>query len=238
MAMKALVFDCDGVLADTERDGHRIAFNRAFIEHGVDVEWDIEVYGKMLQVAGGKERLRYFFNHSSWPAAADNDHDAYLARLHAGKTRAFKALIADGALPLRPGIKRIVNEAIAAGLKLAVCSTASHESVLSVLDLLGAQRKSHFTEVLAGDVVHRKKPAPDIYLLALERLGVKPRECVVVEDSAIGLRAALGAGMNCILTTRAYTAGEDFDGARRVVADLVDPPGDCVALADLERFCI
>ncbi len=237
MAMKALIFDCDGVLADTERDGHRIAFNQAFVENGIDIEWGVELYGKLLHVAGGKERLRHFFNQTSWPADAGDDHDAYIDRLHADKSRIFQALITGGALPLRPGIIRIVDEAIAAGMKLAVCSTASHESVLSVMDLMGQERKSCFAEVLAGDVVRRKKPAPDIYLLALERLGLEARECVVIEDSAIGMRAALGAGMNCIVTTSAYTAREDFSGAKRVVQNLGEPPGDCVAIEDLKRLC-
>jgi HAD superfamily hydrolase (TIGR01509 family) len=235
--MKALIFDCDGVLADTERDGHRVAFNQSFVEHGIDVEWDIEWYGKMLEVPGGKERLRRFFDHTSWPAGAEDDHEAYLARLHADKTRNYKALVESGSLPLRPGIQRIVDEAIAAGLKLAVCSTASKGSVLAVMDQMGPERKSRFAEVLAGDVVRQKKPAPDIYLLALERLDVEPRECVVVEDSAIGMQAALAAGINCIVTTSAYTADENFSGARRVVPDLGEPPADHVTIKDLRRLC-
>ena len=235
--MKALIFDCDGVLADTERDGHRVAFNQAFAKHGIDVEWDVDWYGKMLEVAGGKERLRHFFDQTSWPAAAGDDHEAYLARLHADKTRNYKALVASGSLPLRPGIKRIVDEAIAANLKLAVCSTASKGSVLAVMEQMGPERKAHFAEVLAGDVVAHKKPAPDIYLLALERLGVEPQECVVVEDSAIGMRAALAAGIDCIVTTSAYTANEDFSGAGRVVRDLGEPPGDHVTIGDLKQIC-
>lgn len=237
MVMKALIFDCDGVLADTERDGHRVAFNRAFSQHGTGLDWNVERYGELLEVAGGKERLRRFFDRTAWPAGAGDDHETYLNRLHADKTRHYQALVADGALPLRPGIKRVVDEAMAAGMKLAVCSTASQASVLSVLDQLGAKRKAGFAEVLADDVVHHKKPAPDIYLLALQRLGVAARECVVIEDSAIGMRAALGAGLHCVVTTSTYTAREDFSGARRVVQDLGDPPGACITLKDLQALC-
>lgn len=233
MSIKALIFDCDGVLADTERDGHRVAFNRAFAEHGIDAEWDVERYGQMLEVAGGKERMRHFFEMTGWPAGAATGHDAFIDRLHADKSRAFRELVRNGSLPLRPGIKRIVDEARAAGMQLAVCSTASMESVLCVLDLLGPGRKSWFEHVLAGDVVSRKKPDPAVYLLALERLGLDAAECVVIEDSHIGLRAALAAGIRCLVTTSAYTLDEDFSGASRVVGNLGDPPDGHVSLAEL-----
>ncbi|MGD9265625.1 MAG: HAD family hydrolase, partial [Lysobacterales bacterium] len=104
MTLKALIFDCDGVLADTERDGHRVAFNKAFAEHGIDAEWDIDLYGGMLEVAGGKERMRHFFDVTTWPAGAGPDLDAYISRLHADKSRTFRELVGNGSLPLRPGI--------------------------------------------------------------------------------------------------------------------------------------
>ena len=238
MVMKALIFDCDGVLADTERDGHRLAFNQAFAEHGIDVNWGVTFYGELLEVAGGKERLRQFFNRAGWPEAAGNDRDGYLAQLHATKTRIYQALVAEGLLPLRRGIIRIVDAAHAAGMKLAVCSTASMGSVLSVLDLMGQERKSRFEQVLAGDVVRRKKPDPEIYLLALKHLGVKAAECVVIEDSQIGMRAALGAGISCLVTTSAYTGDEDFNGANRVVTDLGERSAAHITLADLQQFCV
>jgi HAD superfamily hydrolase (TIGR01509 family) len=235
--LKALIFDCDGVLADTERDGHRVAFNRAFAENGIDAEWDIDLYGKLLEVAGGRERMRHFFEMTGWPAGAETDRDAFIARVHADKSRTFRKLVRNGSLPLRPGIKRIVDEAHAGSLRLVVCSTASMESVLCVLDLLGPERKSWFEHVLAGDVVSRKKPDPAVYLLALERLGVDAAECVVIEDSRIGLQAALGAGIRCLVTTSAYTSEEDFHGASGVVGSLGEPPGEHVGLEELVRLC-
>lgn len=237
MNMKALIFDCDGVLVDTELDGHRVAFNRAFVQYGISAEWGVELYGKLLEVAGGKERMRHFFDETTWPADAGDDHDGYIARLHADKSRIYQEMIRSGSLPLRPGINRIVDEARAAGMHLAVCSTSKKESVLSVMDLMGQERKSWFEHVLAGDVVSRKKPDPEVYLLALERLGLEPGECVVVEDSQIGQRAALAAGMHCIVTTSAYTTNEDFTGADRVVTDLGDPPDVHVTIEDLKLFC-
>lgn len=237
MTMKALIFDCDGVLADTERDGHRLAFNQAFAKLGIDVNWSVRLYGDLLEVAGGKERLRQYFNKTGWPEAAGNDRQGYLARLHAIKSQIYQALVAGGALPLRRGITRIVDQAHAAGMKLAVCSTASMGSVLSILDLMGEQRKSWFEQVLAGDVVVHKKPNPEIYLLALERLGLEAAECLVIEDSQIGMQAALGAGLNCLVTTSAYTANENFHGAIRVVPDLGDPPASHLNLTDLQQLC-
>jgi HAD superfamily hydrolase (TIGR01509 family) len=236
MTLKALIFDCDGVLADTERDGHRVAFNRAFAEQGVNAEWGVERYGELLQTAGGKERMRRHFDETGWPRSGTAQKSALIAHLHERKSLIFQQLVAGGSLPLRPGIARLVDEAVAAGMKLAVCSTSKRESVLGVMGLMGPRRKSAFSLVLAGDEVRRKKPDPEIYRLALERLRLKPGECLVVEDSAIGLEAALGAGIACIITTSAYTANETFTGARRVLRDLGDPPGTIVTLEDLKNL--
>lgn len=237
MAMKALIFDCDGVLVDTERDGHRIAFNRAFHDFGLGLDWDVPLYGRLLkQVAGGKERLQQYFDEIGWPEDAGDDHGAYVARLHGHKSEIFQRLVRDGALRLRPGIKRIADEAQAADIRLGVCTTAREESVQAVLDLLGAARKSRFEHVLAGDIVSRKKPDPEVYLLAAKRFGLAPSECMVIEDSNIGMRAALGAGMNCIITTSTYTSDEDFTGAKLVVSELGDPPGVNVTIQDLTKM--
>lgn len=217
--MQALIFDCDGVLVDTERDGHRVAFNQAFAELGIHCEWSVERYGELLLTAGGKERMRRHFDEAGWPSEFP-DRDGLINRIHRLKTDLFMSLISAGALPLRPGIQRIVDEAIAAGVTLAVCSTSNERAVQAVVDvMLGPERSAKIT-VFAGDVVAAKKPAPDIYNLAATTLGLSPKSCVVIEDSNNGLRAAKAAGMRCIVTVSSYTGDEDFKIADRVVADL------------------
>jgi HAD superfamily hydrolase (TIGR01509 family) len=217
--MQALIFDCDGVLVDTERDGHRVSFNEAFAELGIDAHWTVERYGELLLTAGGKERMRRHFDETGWPAG-HLDRDGLIARIHKLKTDIFMRLIREGSLPLRPGIARIVDEAIASGIVLAVCSTSNEKAVQAVVDvMLGAERSEKIT-VFAGDVVAAKKPAPDIYNLAAQTLGLTPENCVVIEDSNNGLRAAKAAGMKCVVTVSSYTGGEDFSLADRIVGDL------------------
>ncbi len=233
--IKALIFDCDGVLVDTERDGHRVGFNRAFAQMGIDAEWDVALYGKLLLVAGGKERMRAYFDEYGWPEGADSAEarDELIVKLHKLKTEITAGLVAEGGLPLRPGIGRIVDEAIAAGVRLGVCTTSNPKFIDAVLDLFGPDRKARFEFVHAGDVVAKKKPAPDIYLLALETLGLPPHECMVIEDSRNGLLAARGAGLPTLVTTSTYTVDEDFTGAVKVVPELGDEPNVNVTLADL-----
>src|SRR5512143_3896266 len=197
--MKALIFDCDGVLVDTERDGHRVAFNRAFAEAGIKAEWSVALYGELLKVAGGKERMKHYFDRNGWPPG--QTAETLIPELHKRKTAIFTTLIASGSLPLRPGINRIVDEAHAAGVRLGVCTTSDPKSVDGVLDLMGKQRKAYFEVVLAGDVFTKKKPSPEIYNLAKQRLNLDGRDCVVIEDSRNGLLAATGAGMPCLITT-------------------------------------
>ncbi len=234
--MKALIFDCDGVLADTERDGHRVAFNRAFAEKGLGVEWDVEVYGELLKVAGGKERMRHYFNRNGWPADVENQ-DEFIKELHKLKTDIFMRIIEGGELPLRPGVKRLADEAIADGIALAVCSTSNERAVNLVVEkMLGPERKARFNAILAGDVVSKKKPDPEIYNLAKERLGYAPTDCVVVEDSRNGLLAAKNAGMPCIVTISSYTGDEDFSEADGVYPELGDPPNVYVTLNTLKQI--
>ena len=234
--LQALIFDCDGVLVDTERDGHRVAFNQAFAKKGLDIEWDVALYGDLLEVAGGKERMRHYFNTNQWP---DNitDKDDYIKDLHKLKTECFMQIIESRQLSLRPGVTRLVDEAIANDITLAVCSTSNVRAVTLVVEhLLGPERKSHFAAIFAGDVVSKKKPDPEIYNLAAQQLNLKSTKCIVVEDSRNGFLAAQAAGMNCIVTTNGYTEHEDFSGADLIVSELGDPPNIQVTLEDLKKI--
>lgn len=227
--MKALIFDCDGVLVDTERDGHRVAFNAAFGKLGLPDVWSVELYGELLKIAGGKERMRHYFDTHGWPKTV-TDKDAFIKQLHLLKTDLFMEIIDTGRLPLRPGVARIVDEAIAAGMMLAVCSTSNEKAVSLVVErMLGPERRRHFNAILAGDIVKKKKPSPEIYLLAKEKLGIAGTEGVVVEDSRNGLLAAKGAGFRCLVTKSSYTQDEDFTEADRVVDEI----GDTITIRDL-----
>jgi HAD superfamily hydrolase (TIGR01509 family) len=250
--MPALIFDCDGVLADTERDGHRPAFNETFAEVGLPVRWSAEEYGVKLKIGGGKERMASlltdeFVRANGLPADADGQKEL-LADWHRRKTARYKEMVKAGRLLARPGIARIVDEALAAGWTLAVASTSAEESVVAVLEhAVGATNAAKFA-VFAGDIVPAKKPDPAIYLLALERLGIGPADAIVIEDSRNGLLAAVGAGLRCVVTVSSYTQDEDMSEAVLVVSSLGDPgeparvlanrgasePGELVTLADLD----
>jgi HAD superfamily hydrolase (TIGR01509 family) len=233
--MKALLFDCDGVLVDTERDGHRVAFNQAFAAQGLDTVWDVALYGELLRIAGGKERMRHYFDQRGWPAGV-TDRIAFIQELHHLKTDRFMRIVESGQLPLRSGVKRLVDEAIAAGVQLAVCSTSNERAVTAIAETLLGRDRAGRIAIFAGDIVPRKKPSPDIYLLARDRLGLLSTDCVVVEDSRNGLLAAKAAGMRCLITQSSYTAEEDFSEADRVVAELGDAPPAAVTLKQLQQL--
>jgi HAD superfamily hydrolase (TIGR01509 family) len=235
--MPALIFDCDGVLADTERFGHLPAFNQTFREFDLPVEWSDEDYAGKVLIGGGKERMASLLTadfvsqaHLPTDAAAQVD---LVAAWHRRKTEIYTGLIASGAAPARPGIPRIVSEALAAGYTLAVASTSAEASVRAVLEHVVGRALAQGFHVFAGDSVAAKKPAPDIYLLALEQLDILADNAVVIEDSANGLRAALAAGIPTIVTVSGYTRGEDFAGASLVVTSLGEPGGEVTSvLAD------
>ncbi len=229
--MSTLIFDCDGVLADTERYGHLPAFNQTFREFGLPIEWSEEEYGRKLLIAGGKERMASvltpeFVTANGLPEDAEGQAEE-LATWHKRKTAIYTEMVAQGKLPPRPGIRRIIADAQDAGWTLAVASTSAEASVRAILDYAaGPERAARFDLVLAGDVVPRKKPAPDIYLLALERLAAPAADALVVEDSRNGLLAAVGAGLRCVMTVNGYTEQEDNSEAILVVSSLGDPDGE------------
>jgi HAD superfamily hydrolase (TIGR01509 family) len=228
--VNALIFDCDGVLADTERFGHLPAFNQMFAEFDLPVRWTEQEYGRKLTIGGGKERMASlltpeFVALAGLPADADEQR-THIARWHRRKTEIYTDMVDRGQLPGRPGVRRLVGEAAAAGWQLAVASTSAELSVRAVLGhVVGPDAAAGFL-VLAGDVVAHKKPAPDIYLLALDRLGVKPAQAVVIEDSGNGLAAAHAAGIACLVTVNDYTRDDDFGAAAVVVSSLGDPDGE------------
>jgi dihydroxyacetone kinase phosphoprotein-dependent L subunit len=249
----ALILDCDGVIADTERFGHLVAFNQTFEEFGLPVRWSVAEYQEKLLIGGGKERMASlltpeFIAAAGLPADADGQRAA-VAAWHRRKTEIYLDLVASGAVPPRPGIARLVAAALDAGWLVAVASTSAQASVQATLERAVGPDVAQSVRVFAGDIVPRKKPAPDIYVLALRELGVAAADAVVVEDSRNGLLAATGAGIACLVTVNDFTAGEDFSEAALVVTSLGDPgadepavvlanrsratPGELVTLADL-----
>jgi HAD superfamily hydrolase (TIGR01509 family) len=250
----ALIFDCDGVLADTERYGHLPAFNETFAAFGIPVRWTDAEYAEKVLIGGGKERMASIltpeFVAANGLPTDPAERTAMLAEWHKHKTASYTSMVAAGAMPARPGIARIVEEAAAAGWQLAVASTSAEPAVRAVLEhAVGADRARDFA-VFAGDIVPAKKPDPAIYRLAVKELALQPNQAVVIEDSSNGLRAALGTGLACVVTVSTYTADEDFTGAALVVSNLGDPdgeqstvladplgirPGGSVRLADLSK---
>ena len=230
--LEALIFDVDGTLADTERDGHRPAFNAAFREAGLDWHWDEALYGELLAVTGGKERMLHFATRHRPDFARLPDVAERVAALHKAKTRNYTQLAATGSIPLRPGVARLLQEARAAGLRLAIATTTTPENVSALLvPALGPDAMGWFEVIGAGDVVSAKKPAPDIYLWVLERLGLPASACLAFEDSENGLKASLGAGLATVVTPCDYTRSQDFSGATAVLDSL-----EGMAMPDLRTW--
>ncbi|HLU57035.1 MAG TPA: HAD-IA family hydrolase [Pseudonocardia sp.] len=228
--LRAVIFDVDGTLADTERDGHRPAFNAAFAEHGIDVEWGVAEYGRLLQITGGARRIAADLR----DRGVDGDVEDIAARVHRTKTALFTALVTSGAIVARPGLPELVADLAAAGIRLAVATTGRRTWVEPLVERLLAP---HPVEVVVtGDDVAELKPHPEGYERALSALGLPAREALAVEDSAVGLRAATAAGLATVVVTNGYTADQDFSGAAAVLPGFDGPdPLRARRLRDLHR---
>ncbi|MDP2762417.1 MAG: HAD-IA family hydrolase [Sideroxyarcus sp.] len=224
MTLKAILFDVDGTLADTE-DGHRKSFNKAFAENGLDWNWDVELYGKLLKVTGGKERIKYYVQDWLPEFNKPADYEGFVKNLHAVKTGHYTGMLREGAIHLRPGIRQLISDARKAGITLAIATTTSPENVSALLEVgLGKDWANYFAVNGCGDIVPHKKPAPDIYNWVLNELKLAPSDCIALEDSNNGLRSALGAGIKTYITTNPYTHTQDFAGAAAIFDDLRDLP--------------
>ena len=223
--IKAIFFDQDGVIIDTERDGHRVSFNMTFKEFGFTDEWSVDYYHELLQIAGGKERMKHHAQTKGFSKPIQPEElDELVKNMHKRKTALFVELIETGKLPLRPGIHRFMQEAMQAGLIIGVCTTSNEQAAHAIAYKVLTDIKFNF--VLAGDIVSKKKPDPEIYNLALSKAGVKPEECIVIEDSRNGVLAGKAAGMHVVATTNVYTEKENLNDADIIVTCLGDAEGE------------
>ena len=217
MRPAAVIFDVDGTLAETERDGHRVAFNRAFADAGLPWRWDERLYGELLAVTGGRERIVHFARRFAPDWLRHDDVAHRIAELHAAKNRHYADLVRSGELTLRPGVPALLDQLSAAGVRLAIATTTSRANVDVLLhSTLGEPAAARFEIMVCGEDVARKKPDPEVYAQALRLLRLDARQCVAVEDSANGLRAARAAGIATVVVRSLYTRDEDFAGALRV----------------------
>jgi HAD superfamily hydrolase (TIGR01509 family) len=238
MTLRALIFDVDGTLADTERDGHRVAFNAAFAESGLDWSWDEKTYGELLQVAGGVERMVHYARVYRGAAQSDEELQTLVHQIHARKTRHYVECVSRGAVQLRPGVARLIAQARADGLQLAIATTTTRENVTALLQVaLGGDAVDWFSAVGTAQEVAAKKPDPAVYLWVLERLKRRSSEALAIEDSRNGLIAASRAGLACVVTPTSYSTDDDFTEAAVELADLDHHPeklGELVTLDDLK----
>ncbi|SFV67488.1 Hypothetical protein CbbY [hydrothermal vent metagenome] len=226
MSLKGVIFDVDGTLVNTERDGHLVAFNLAFKDKCLDWEWDDKLYQYLLQITGGKERIKFYINEFHKNFQKDN-LDEFIVELHKLKTDYFVQLVADGKAPLRTGVKRLIDEIDKSDLQMAIATTTTMANIEAlIIHKLGEEYLDKFSIIAAGDVVANKKPAPDIYNYALEHMKLKPEECIAIEDSENGLKSSLDAKIPTLITINDYTKDQDFTGAKIVLDSLGDENSD------------
>ena len=226
--LQGLIFDVDGTLANTERDGHRVAFNSAFEEAGLDWHWSVEFYGELLKVAGGKERVKYYINQYLTNFIEPKEINNFAAYIHKLKTKYYLELLRKGKITLRPGTKRLIEEARSANIALAIATTSALPNVIALLEKY--LDLDWFEVIAAGDIVPAKKPAPDIYKYVVTKMKIPVENFVVIEDSDNGLIAAKIAGLTTIVTVNNYTAQQDFSQADLVVSDLGEPDKPCTVI--------
>lgn len=223
--LQGLILDVDGTLANTERDGHRVAFNIAFEEAGLDWNWSVDFYGQLLAIAGGKERIRYYLRQYQPDFKTSKELNDFVVYLHQLKTKHYLQLLHSGIIKLRPGVKRLIEEARKEGIRMAIATTTSLPNVLALLEK--HLDLDWFEVIAAGDIVSAKKPAPDIYNYVLDKMQLPARNFLVFEDSDNGLIAATKAGLKTIVTVNNYTESQDFSQATLVVSDLGEPDKPC-----------
>jgi len=222
MRLSALIFDVDGTLANTEKDGHLRAFNETFECFRLDWHWNQELYAELLSVSGGKERMAHYVENYRPEVKNDLGFDDF-ARIHQKKTEIFISYITNGVISLRVGVERLIEEAHCAGLRLGIATTSSLQNVEAILtSTLGKSALDRFEVIGAGDVVNRKKPSGDIYRYVLNKMGLSSEECVAFEDSELGLMSSTATGLRTIVTLSEYTKAQNFDDAMVVLDQLGD----------------
>ncbi len=228
MALKALLFDVDGTLAETERDGHRPAFNRAFADRSLHWQWDETLYGRLLDVTGGKERMRHYVVNYLSESECPADIDDMIPQMHAEKNRHYAAIIEAGEISLRPGVMRLISEAKKAGIRLAIATTTTRVNVTALLEsLMGSGSPDWFEVIATADEVPDKKPCPDVYQYVLDRMGLDAGDCIAIEDSENGLKASVALGIPTLVTVSEYNKDGDFSDAMLVVDHLGDAGHPC-----------
>jgi len=218
--IKAILFDVDGTLSETE-EIHRKSFNKAFGVHGLTWHWSRAEYRKLLDVSGGKERIRFYLSARPDDLLPSNDLDEFVRSVHGTKTINYTQLVEDGAAELRPGIRELIEQTARRGIRRAIATTTSLPNVEALLGAAyGRDGMGLFETICAGDSVANKKPAPDVYLATLEEMKLRPDECIAIEDSRNGLVAATAAGIPTVVTPGIYTDDQNFDEAMLVTEDL------------------